>query len=59
MKREIRIGKLALGENPELARVVATCVYDLRDLSDENWVWTKETGFVSAEQIEGLSLDES
>ncbi len=25
---------------------------------DSNWVWTKETGFVSADEIEGLSLDE-
>ncbi len=26
---------------------------------DTNWLWTKETGFVSADQIEGTSLDES
>ncbi len=26
---------------------------------DSNWVWTKETGFVSTDQIESLSLDES
>ncbi len=24
---------------------------------DSNWLWTKETGFVSADQIEGLSVD--
>ena len=29
---------LALAENPELARAVATSVYDSRDLSDENWL---------------------
>ena len=128
---------LALAENPELGRTVATCVYDSRNLSDDNWIqvgafflnnfrqfqttfvmhekdvvddelfavemriaarnlqipgmrqwwdaggrnqmiprfanyleafdqgedsnwlWTKETGFVSADQIESLSLDES
>ncbi len=26
---------------------------------DSNWLWTKETGFVSADQIEGLSVDKS
>ncbi len=26
---------------------------------DSNWLWTKETGFVSVDQIENLSLDES
>ena len=127
---------LAMAQNPELSRNVAACVYDSRDLSDDNWVqvgcwflnnfrqyqttfimhergvvddelfdvemrmaarnlqipgirqwwdaggrnqmsprftealeafdpgddanfaWTKETGFVSTDQIESLSLDE-
>ncbi len=128
---------LSMAENRELSRDVATCTYDSRDLSDDNWIqvgcwflnnfrqyqttfimhergvvddelfvvemrmaarnlqipgirqwwdaggrnqmspkftealeafdpgeganfaWTKETGFVSADQIEGLSLDKS
>ncbi len=58
---------LAMAQNPELSRNVAACTYDSRDLSDDNWIqvgcwflaWTKETGFVSADQIEDLSLDES
>ncbi len=29
---------LAMAQNPELSRNVATCVYDSRDLSDDNWV---------------------
>ncbi len=29
---------LAMAQNSELSRNVATCVYDSRDLSDDNWV---------------------
>jgi hypothetical protein len=44
------------GKNQMIPRFVK-CLEEFDPGEDSNWAWTKETGFVSVDQIEGWSID--